>query len=93
MSTIAQGHKRQQPPIILGSWIAILGHAEPPLDLGAARMVEVDDGDKRDEARLSLGGRGRGDGHCLGWGSGIRELRLICGPEWPQKLPRASLYN
>jgi hypothetical protein len=50
MGAIAQRHEWQQRPIVIGGGVTALVDAKPPLDLGASRVVEVDDADEGDEA-------------------------------------------
>jgi len=51
MSTVAQGHERQQGPVVLGGRIVTILDAKPLLDLGPPRMMEVDDAYQRSEYR------------------------------------------
>lgn len=72
MGAVAQRHEGQQGPVVLGGGVAAVLDAEPALDLRAAGMVEVDDGDEGDEGlaggRLAVGDR-HGAGF-LGWDGG-----------------------
>lgn len=55
MRTVAQGHKGQQGPVVLDGRVEAVSGAEPPLDLGASGVVEVDDRDERDEVAAYAG--------------------------------------
>lgn len=75
---IAQGHERQQRPVIVDGWITPLIGAEPCLHLGAPGMVESYNGDERDKVGLCRRCGRRGDD---GRQDGLEVVIGIGGPE------------
>ena len=99
MSAIAQRHEWQQRPIVIGGGVTALVDAKPPLNLGASRVVEVDDADEGDEAgspsrACTVHRRNRG-GHGVGekgrGGDGFSGFSRLATQAWIRASPRESV--
>lgn len=71
MRTVTQSHERQQRPVMLDCWVLAMLKANPCFNLGAPRVMEVDNADQRGEHSR------RGQGRHVAIIRSVRELQQI----------------